>query len=70
MIYTVFTETDWQIVTSNFPGKDLYFARHDCMEPGMRSWMILSERKCRECGEAVPDNIQTLVALLGWKENE
>ena len=68
MIDTVFTEIDWQIITSDFPGKDLYFARHECLEPGMRCWMSRHEVTCSGCGEAVPDHIQALVTLLEWKE--
>ena len=68
MIETVFKETDWQIITSDFPAVGVYFARHNCVEPGKRAWMSRSERRCTECGDPVPDHIQALVALMIWKE--
>lgn len=67
MIRTVFTEADWQIITSDWPAVGVYFARHDCVEPGTRAWMDKGEIVCSECNEPVPDNIQTLVILIGWK---
>lgn len=66
MIDTLFTEADWQIITSDFPSKNVFYARHDCEEPGMRCWMSKTEVVCTGCNDPVPDSIQVLITLLGW----
>lgn len=69
MLHTVFKEKDWQVIIA-LPAlndiKELFYSRHDCEVPGDRAWMDTWQRKCRDCGEIVPDNIQTILTLLTW----
>ena len=60
---TMFTDADWQVIgAANM--NELYYARHDCMQPGDRAWMSFWQRNCTDCDERVPDSIQTVLRLL------
>ncbi len=60
---TLFTDSKWQVIGSRNMN-ELYYARHDCMEPGDRAWMCYFQRHCTDCDEIVPDSIQTILRLL------
>ena len=60
---TLFTNADWQVIGAA-EMSELYYARHDCMNPGDRAWMCYFERNCADCNERIPDSIQTVLRLL------
>lgn len=60
---TMFTDKDWQVIgAANM--NELYYARHDCLPAGDRSWMCFWQRNCTDCDERVPDSIQTVLRLM------
>ena len=65
---TMFTDKDWQVIgrsiTEARDMNELYYAQHDCMNPGDRAWMSYWQRNCADCDERVPDSIQTVLRLL------
>ena len=69
MLNTLFKEKDWQVITAGDSQRDLdelYYSRHDCLPAGDRAWMDTNQRKCNNCGDIVPNAIQTILTLLTW----
>ncbi len=65
MIHTVFTENKWEIVASDTTITGFYYSRHGCKNlNGSKIWLSSFKKRCRVCDITVPDNIQTLLALL------
>ena len=57
------TNENWQVIGAINMGHS-YYARHDWRAPGDRAWMDTWQRVCTDCGEKVPDNVQTILCLL------
>ena len=72
MLDTIFKEKEWQVIAalSTVGNNELFYSRHDCKIPGDRAWMSKQQRLCSDCGDTVPDSIQTLLTLLTWDKND
>ncbi len=67
MINKVFQEGDWIIYAHDYTFNLEYshYSQHkSCETDRARGLMDWDHRKCYDCGEIVPDNIQTILYLL------
>lgn len=66
MIEVVYEDGDWQILGHDYTFNLSYpfYAQHQACAPHTKGLMDWDHRTCYDCGEIVPDSIQTILYLL------
>ena len=66
MTKVIYESGDWKIIGHDYTF-DLgypFYAQHQACNPATKGLMDWDHRKCYDCGEIVPDHIQTILYLL------